>query len=184
MSQNQERRTIHRRFSDRRVALMLAVHEILFDDPPGERRERRLLDALMYDYQTARAAFVTREAGASELRLSRTGGEWGGDPEGRPLDGAGVAALLDVHRIATGAVTLTYVRRPSQFEREAWEELWSGGLGAPATALISVELKPERAPGGFLWLAEASSSREWSSGDRELIEEVGGLLSRAADKEA
>ena len=51
-------------------------------------------------------------------------------------------------------------------------------------ALLSIEVKPASAPGTFLWLTETSSSREWSSGDRELIEEVGTLLARAADKGA
>lgn len=179
-----ERRTIHRRFSDRRVALMLAVHEILFEEPPGERRERRLIEAIRDDYQTDRAALVARNGAGSGLEVVRASGQWDPKPEGRLLDGNGIEALLDVHQLATGAVTLTYVRRPSQFEREAWEQLWSEGLGSPTAALLSVELTPARAPGGFLWLAEATSSREWSSGDRELIEEIGALLARAADKEA
>ncbi len=43
MKGTQERREVFRRYADRRRALMPAIHEILFDQRPGEARDRDLL---------------------------------------------------------------------------------------------------------------------------------------------
>jgi GAF domain-containing protein len=183
MAATPERRTKHRRFSDRRVHLLLALHEIIFDSEEGVERDTALLEELRLDFESDRAALV--EVGAdheSEVVLSALCGSWNSAQRGAVLAGKGLADLLQAHRLTTGAVTLTYTRRPSVFSIEGWDRLWAGDLGAESTALLSVAIEPERTGRRLLWLQEATNSREWSSQDRELAEEVASLLSRAADK--
>lgn len=43
MKRMNERREVFRRYADRRRALMLVIHEILFNQRPGEARDRDLL---------------------------------------------------------------------------------------------------------------------------------------------
>jgi GAF domain-containing protein len=181
MTANQERRAKHRRFSDRRVHLLLAVHEILFDREVGPERDGLLVEEIRADFESDRAAIVSTSGGAG-VRLAALAGEWDGVSPGSRLRGPGLTDLLQAHRLTGGAVTLTYTRRPSAFTTTGWEQLWSGDLGAPATALLSVPIAPQRADPGLLWLQQASYSREWGSQDRELAEEIAALLSRAADK--
>jgi GAF domain-containing protein len=178
-----ERRTKHRRFSDRRVAVMLAVHELLFDLPPGAEREEEILEVLRDDFGSDRAALVAPFDGAEPgLVVNAASGSWSDGPRGRRLTGRGLGHLLEVHRLAAGAVTLTYVRRPPAFDSDGWEDLFNRDLLEPTSALLSVELHPRSAPRSFLWLQQETGSREWSSKDRELAEEVAHLLARAADK--
>jgi hypothetical protein len=185
MTANQERRQKHRRFSDRRVHLLLRVHEILFDTEAGDARDTAVLEELRLDFESDRAALVDTAAGDGvTAELASLAGAWNGKLKGATLSGKGLVDLLEAHRLAHGAVTLTYTRRPTVFSPEGWERLWAGDLGAEATALLSVAIEPERAARRLLWLQQASYSREWSSQDRELAEEVASLLSRAADKEA
>ena len=58
------------------------------------------------------------------------------------------------------------------------------GIGAPARALLSVPMRPTKSPARLLWLMQVHSTREWSSRDRDLSEELIQLLARAADKGA
>lgn len=183
MTGNQERRIKHRRFSDRRVHLLLRVHEILFDTEPGDERDEALIEELRLDFDSDRAALVRADAEtAGTVELAALAGAWNGEVKGAQLSGAGLGDLLEAHRLASGAVTLTYTRRPSVFSNEGWARLWAGDLGARATALLSVAIEPERAARQLLWLQLANYSKEWSSQDRELAEEVASLMSRAADK--
>jgi hypothetical protein len=185
MAANQERRQKHRRFSDRRVHLLLRVHEILFDTEAGDERDTALLEELRLDFDSDRAALVNAASdNDAAVELVSLSGAWAGELKGTTLSGKGVVDLLEAHRLAEGAVTLTYTRRPTVFSSEGWEQLWAGDLGAEATALLSVAVEPQRAAKRLLWLQQASYSKEWSSQDRELAEEVASLLSRAADKEA
>jgi hypothetical protein len=180
-SPGDERRTRPRRYSDRRVALLLRVHEILFDHPPGPGRDRLVLEAVRDDFETNRA-LMARQGDGPRVVVAAACGEWREDPEGRTLSGPGLAALLDNHGAATGAMTLTYVRRPSAFAPEDWEHLFRHDLGEPTAALLSVEIRPRQAPGFLLVLQDTVASREWSSHDRSMAEEVAHLLSRAVDK--
>ncbi|MBW2278289.1 MAG: hypothetical protein JRF63_12405 [Deltaproteobacteria bacterium] len=183
MTGSQERRNQYRRFTDRRVHVLLRVHEILFDMPEGDERDTAVIDELRLDFETDRAALVTtRPDDSAEVEVDSLCGSWNGEIKGTVLSGKGLQDLLQAHRLATGAVTLTYTRRPSVFSVEGWGRLWAGDLGAKATALLSVAIEPERAERRLLWLLQASYSREWSSHDRELAEEVASLMSRAADK--
>ena len=182
MTDKQERRGKHRRFSDRRVHLLLAIHEILFDGEDEQQRDDALVEEIRADFESDRAAIVAPGGDGVGVELRSLAGQWNGVPRGSRLEGPGLSDLLEVHHLASGAVTLTYTRRPSAFTTAGWERLWSGDLGAPATALLSVPIVPRRAGTGYLWLQQASYSREWSSQDRELAEEVAALLSRAADK--
>jgi len=183
MTGNEDRRHKHRRFSDRRVHLLLRVHEILFDMEPGVGRDGALIEEIRFDFASDRAALVTVAADLRDgVELGAVAGEWNGAQPGVALGGKGLTDLLEAHRLTDGAVTLTYTRRPSVFSSEGWERLWAGDLGAEATALLSVAVRPERAARQLLWLQQATNSREWSSHDRELAEEVASILSRAADK--
>jgi hypothetical protein len=49
---------------------------------------------------------------------------------------------------------------------------------------MSVEIRPTKRRGRLIWLQLTGSTREWSSRDRDLIEEVAALLARALDKDA
>lgn len=183
MTGNQDRRHKHRRFTDRRVHLLLRLHEILFEIADEEVRDAALIEEVRLDFDSDRAALVM--AGSDDrggVELAALAGSWNGVPRGSRLEGEGLANLLGAHRLASGAVSLTYTRRPSVFSAAGWERLWAGDLGAEATALLSVPFRPRRADRGLLWLQQASYSREWSSQDRELAEEIASLLSRAADK--
>jgi len=183
MTATQERRQKHRRFSDRRVHVLLRVHEILFDTNEGDERDTAVIEELRLDFETDRAALVAVGAeGNGEVEVVSLAGSWDGEIKGSVLSGKGLQDLLEAHRLADGAVTLTYTRRPSVFSAEGWERLWAGDLGEKATALLSVAIEPERAERRLLWLQQAGYSREWSSHDRELAEEVASLLTRATDK--
>jgi hypothetical protein len=176
-----EKRVRFRRHSDRRVALMLALHEILFDDSPGPARDVRLLEAIVRDFETDRALLLGPLApGGDGLALEAKAGV----PEGEdPLpDGAGLRLLANLHVGAPGAVTLNRGKRPALFSPEAWDALWSRELGRESQALMSVAVRGERAPAALLVVLQVSWSREWNIRDRDLVEEVGVLLGRAADR--
>jgi GAF domain-containing protein len=184
MSDFSEKRGNYRRFSDRRVALLLDLYETLYHEPAGQERDRRLLNLMQENYGTDQAAFVTLanpQTGAA--RITATAGKWAVEVEDTPLHGEGVSTLLDLHQQAPGALTLTRVKRPPVFPRKAWENLWEVTLPAKM-AILSVRLTPDKAPAEVLWLLQSNYSREWSSRDRDLAEEVSGLFSTARDKAA
>lgn len=186
MNDGTERRGRYRRYEDRRVALLLALHEVLFDEPPGPARDEALLGRLRDDFGVNRAELL-RFDGRGDGARPCVGAAVGEDPAGarpRSLEGGGTAALFELHRQNAGALTLTKFRRPSAFTDEAWSHLWESELGDPFTALLSVELPVSRAPRSFVWLLLENASREWGSHDRELAEEAARLLGRAADRDA
>lgn len=183
MTGTQERRAKYRRFSDRRINLLLRLHEILFDMEVGPQRDAALIDAVRDDFESDRAMLVARgKDGQHGVEVAAVVGFNDCELTGTRLDGKGLEDLLNVHRLASGAITLTYTRRPSAFSTEGWERLWTGDLGAETAALLSVPVETARADRHLLWLQQAAHSREWSSQDRELAEEIAGLLARAADK--
>jgi hypothetical protein len=51
-------------------------------------------------------------------------------------------------------------------------------------ALLSIEILPHKAPQEVLWLLQTNYSREWSSRDRELAEEIAVLIAKARDMAA
>jgi hypothetical protein len=184
MNDSTERRERYRRFEDRRVALLLALHEVLFEEPPGPARDALLLGKLKDDFRVNRAELLLLD-GRAEGPRPRLGAAVCDDDaaeRARAFDGEGTAALIELHRQNSGALTLTKFRRPSAFSDAAWAHLWEAELGDPFTALLSVELSVSRAPRSFIWLLLENASREWGSHDRELAEEVARLLGRAADR--
>lgn len=179
----EEKRVIYRRYTDRRVALMLAVHEILFDTQPGRERERLVLEAIRNNYTVDLAALVgSQHQSPQKISITATAGDWGFDPNGKSLNGSGISMLWSLQEAAPGALTLTRVKRPSTVSFDAWENLWSEAMGIPAMSLLSVPIAPKQGPRSILWLLQVSYSREWSSRDRNLAEEVVMLLARARDK--
>jgi hypothetical protein len=181
MNDASDRRGKHRRYEDRRVALLLALHEVLFDRPPGRARDEELLERIRDDFGVHRAELLRFEDGAPRL-WAAAGSLTASAP--RALEGAGASVLLGLGSDDTGALTLTRFRRPSAFAAEDWASLWDRELGESVTALLSVEIDARRAPRSLLWLLLENASREWNSHDRELAEEVARLLGRAADKAA
>lgn len=187
MKGTSERREIFRRYADRRRALMLAIHEILFDQRPGEDRDRDLLTEICGDFHTDGAVLVrklTNPPTPDSVTLMAAVGDWAGAQPGDTFEGEGIEALLSAQENAQGAVALSRFRRTSLINDDAWEHLWQDSLGKPATALLSVDLKPSDASPALIWLILNGASREWSSHDRQLLEEAADLLSRAADKVA
>ena len=187
MKGTSERREIFRRYADRRRALMLAIHEILFDQRPGEDRDRDLLTEICGDFHTDGAVLVrklTNPPTPDSVTLMAAVGDWAGAQPGDTFEGEGIEALLSAQENAQGAVALSRFRRTSLINDNAWEHLWQDSLGKPATALLSVDLKPSEASPALIWLILNGASREWSSHDRQLLEEAADLLSRAADKVA
>ena len=184
MNESSERRERYRRFEDRKTALMLAVHEVLFDEPPGPTRDASLLSKLKEDFCVSRAAMLRFEGSgeAAPPRIAAAVCDDGAAPFLAALDGEGAAVLFELHGRNSGALTLTKFRRPSAFSSEAWARLWEAELGEAFTALLSVELNVQRAPRTLLWLLLENTSREWNSHDRELAEDVARLLGRAADR--
>lgn len=183
MSEGKERRGKYRRFSDRRIAVMLEIHERLFDLEPGRERDEALLDVLRDDFDTDLAAFLRRRGAGNESELVLFASSSTEPPTIEVFSGAGLRELLDVQQETTGAITLTRFRRPSVIEEKIWESLWAEDLGAiEATGLLTVSVVPERAEPFFIWLVLSGSSREWTSHDRDLAEEAANLIARASDK--
>ncbi len=185
MTGTNERREVFRRYGDRRRALMLSIHEILFDQLPGEARDHNLLDEICGDFCTDGAVLVrklTEKGTPDSVTLLASAGDWDGVQSGDIFEGEGIEALLSAQEDAQGAVALSRFRRTSLINDNAWEQLWQNDLGKPATGLLSVDLKPSEASPSLIWLILNGASREWSSHDRQLLEEAADLLSRAADK--
>jgi len=179
----ERRRPTYRRYSDRRVALMLELYEILFEDPTPEVRDTLLLDAIRFDFGTDAALLVDvseKDTGPLTVRSISEDADFAAP--GSALLGDGIRDLRAAHEHAQGAITLTRFRRPSMFEESSWENLWKEDLGAPATALLSVSVSPSLAKPSYLWLLLQGASKEWSSHDRELAEEISHLMARVADK--
>ena len=178
-----DKRIHYRRYEDRRMAMMLAIHEILFEIPPGPKRDRAVLDAVVFNYRVDRAAFVDlgRYLEEGYCDLSIRVGDWPSETDSIVGRGEGFARLMALHEVVDSALTFESVRKPDAFALE-WKSLWEEGIGAPALALLSIPLRPLKAPHRLMWLLQVSSSREWSSRDRDLAEEVVSLLARAADK--
>jgi len=166
------------------MALLLALHEVLFEEPPGRARDESLLETLREDFCVNRAALLSFEGATAEEppRPAAIVGDVAETPLPDAFDGSGAGALFDLHRKHSGALTLTKFRRPSAFSDEEWTHLWEAELGASFTALLSVEIVTRSAPRAIIWLLLEHASREWNSHDRELAEEAARLLGRAADK--
>jgi len=184
MSSSEDRRGKYRRYADRRVAVMLALHEILFDQDPGPARDALLLEEMMADFETDAAVFLRRRGDPGPVALETTAavGATQTVPDAR-FCGDGLRNLLSVQQSVQGAVTLSRFRRPSMLDAGTWDSLWETDLGLlGATGLLSIDIVPRVAPPFFLWLVLVGSSREWTSHDRDLAEEIARLLAKAADK--
>ena len=84
MKRMNERREVFRRYADRRRALILVIHEILFNQRPGETRDRDLLEEIRCDFRTDGASetrHTTDPPGAeSSQRLRRRTWNWNLSP--------------------------------------------------------------------------------------------------------
>lgn len=183
MTSEMENRARYRRYEDRRGALLLRIYEILFDHEESRDRDVLILRAILNNYGADRGAFLKLiPSGEGLLEYEALAGDWpaGTGIQGKILGGEGVEALLALQKEAPGAVTLARVKRPESFRGSAWEMMWRDDLAA--SALLSVMIPSSRAPKQCLWLVQSTYSREWSSRDRELAEEVSALLARARDK--
>ena len=179
-----EKRINFRRYEDRRLAVMFAVYEILFDMKPGNERDEMILKAIVTNFKVDRAAFIGFENSSERIaRLVVSVGDFKDAEKSTPIMGNGFDRLLNLHRDVVGALCFESVRKPEAFSREAWESLWNEVLGGSVRALLSMEIRPKKRAGCFIWLQQTGSSREWSSRDRDLIEELSNLLARAWDKD-
>ena len=183
MNHSQNRRNQFRRYADRRVAALLAIHEILFYESPGPERDGRLMTALNDDYQTDRVALVEAiSSKPSAVTVLCTSQSWTSLPENRLLSGTGIERIIETHKQFEGALTLSRFRSSSAFEDSEWQSLWESDFGAPASALLSVPVFPASGASVYLWLIVDSGSREWSSHDRDLSEEEAVFFARVLDK--
>jgi GAF domain-containing protein len=161
--------------------LLLEIYETLFHNPDSTERNNLLLRAIQNNYATDMAAFVSHEnSGTGTTQVNNAVGDWSNDNRGKLLNGNGLAVLWDLQKSAPGALTFTRVKRPPVFPKEAWNNLWNDTLEAKM-ALLSIEILPRKAPREVLWLLQTNYSREWSSRDRELAEEVAALIAKARD---
>ena len=180
-----EKRKNYRRYEDRRVAVMLAVHEVLFDHPPGQERDKKILETICTDYLSDGAALVKRvQTGEGDFEVTAAFGNW--IPNiGRSVSGSlGFETLGNLQKSAPGALTFTRVKRPAVFGLKDWDSFWGQSLFDTTMSLLSVHLLSKGEPIGFIWILQSNYSREWSSRDRALAEEIASLLSRAIDKGA
>ena len=177
-----DKRISYRRYEDRRVAMMLALHEILFDESPSKQRDALMLEAIVSNYHVDRAAVLEinrqEKSGVIAVRL----GDWQTEQALLCVQGAGFEALLALHEHADGALTFESVRKPDFFDPAIWNDLWARGIAAPARALLSIAINPTSEIPRLLWLQQSQSSREWSSRDRDLAEEIADLLKRAIER--
>ena len=182
MAYNKDNRTTFRRYSDRRNVLLLEIYKTLFDCPNGAERDIQLLSAIQKNYVVDMAIFVSQDdEKRPESRIDAAVGPWASDQANTLPMSTGLAALWELQKAAPGALTITRVKRPPVFPQEAWDDLWNQTL-ASQMALLSVQILPARAPTGALWLMQSNYSREWSSRDRELVEEIAPILAQARDR--
>ena len=186
MAQVYEQRIQYRRYEDRRVAMMLTIYELLFDLPPGKGRDKMILRAIQKNFKVDRAAFVSLNGAPGRVaELEATVGDWT-TGDGAPIEirGKGLERILSLHKSVDGALSFESVRKPEMFSSEVWDSLWKEGIGSSARALLSIEIRPKNSLNRLIWLQQTASSREWSSRDRDLIEEIAALLARVSDKDA
>ncbi len=179
MTEEHNRRGQFRRYADRRVAALLELHEILFYDAPGPERDLRFFRSVAEDFQVDRTALLTISEGFPVLR--HLTGNWGTLTIGDSLLGDGVKKIVEAHGTFDGALTLSKFRRSSLFQSDEWNALWARDLTEPATAMLSVPVRPRQGT-ALLWLVLDASSREWSSHDRDLSEEEAHLIGVLLDR--
>lgn len=176
-----DKRIKFRRFSDRRTVLLLDIYETLFHHPPGPEQDNLLLQAIQQNYATDTAVFASQEnPGPDTTAIHAVVGDWNVERGETLPAGNGLAKLWDLQKTAPGALTFTRVKRPPVFPQNDWDNLWNEALNMKM-ALLSIQILPQTAPPEVLWLLQTSYSREWSSRDRELAEEIAVLLAKARD---
>ncbi len=160
--------------------MMLSIHEILFDMKPGNERDQCILAAISENYQVDRAAVLALEEheGQWSGRMTASFGDWQHSGEALRFSGEGFDRIVELHEMAEGALTFESVRKPEAFTETAWRSLWAEGVGSPTRALLSMTLGEDKQK--LIWLQQTGSTREWSSRDRDLIEEIAVLLAKAA----
>ncbi len=184
VAQVNESRGRYRRYADRRMALMLALYEILFEEEPGEHRDQQLLHAITKNYEIDQAAlFSYSSPNNCALRIRTTAGHWTLVEQDGELGGVGIETLVELQTASAGALSLTRTKRPSAFSRESWDDLWDNSLKGRAMSLLSISITPQNATPVLMWMIQTSYSREWNSRDRELAEEAARLMAKVADRE-
>ncbi len=176
-----ENRTTYRRYEDRRVAMMLTLHEILFNEPPSAKRDALMLEAIVRNYHVDRAALLDVNVTERRASIVVRVGDWQSQAPTLMVSGGGFDQLLRLHDSVDGALTFESVRKPEVFGATVWDDLWKNGVVAPTRALLSVAVKSSKGE-KLLWLQQAQSSREWGSRDRDLAEEIAYLLTKALAK--
>lgn len=183
MNTRQNRRAQFRRYTDRRVAALLELHEILFFENSGVQRDEHLLDTINEDFQTDRVVIVQMDTAAKDsMRVLSATSNWAGEINGVTFQGAAIEKIVQTQSEFNGALTLSKFRSSSLFSPQQWLDLWSHELHRPASALLSVPICAPNVPPSFMWLIVDSGSREWSSHDRDLSEEESLLLARVLEK--
>jgi len=163
---------------------MLALYEIFFENPVGTERDRQLLLAILENFGADQGIFLAPSTnGEAVLKVATTAKPWRVNKPGDLLENEGVGALLELQALSPVSLSLTRVSRPSAFELESWEAFWEHSLKGAASSLLSVSVKPSTAPSFLLWILQTEYSREWNIRDRELAEEVAGLMAKVADRD-
>ncbi len=178
-----ENRVNYRRYEDRRVALLLNVHEIIFYEQDILRREEGILAAIAENYQVERVAMIlVKEDNHNRIGIPTSlFGKWAMCAGNILMMGRGFERLLDLHSQVEGALTFEAVRKPEIFDENEWVSLWRDETTLKAKSLLSVEIvKPVKK---ILLMQQVNSSREWSSRDRNLIEEVAQLISIVEERQ-
>ncbi|MBN2804457.1 MAG: hypothetical protein JXR91_15285 [Deltaproteobacteria bacterium] len=184
MNEETKRRTTYRRFSDRRVAALLKLYEILFYETEIDVRTSEFFKALAYDFMVDRVLLIKTENSDEQYGVDIL---YAYDPSDfvkkNCFKGKGIKKLLETQKSFDGALTLSKYRTSSFFSRDEWAGLWSEELGCSSSALLSVKVTPRSGENIFLWLIMDSGSREWSSHDRDLCEEEALLLSKVLERD-
>ncbi len=163
--------------------MMLRVYEILFADPPSRDRDERLLEVICDDFETDGAAILRateQDPGVFEVVAAQRG--WT-SAAGELFKGtSGLDRFKMLQESAPGALTFTRVKRPAVFPTADWDSFWDDTLSGRAMAMLSVRILPKEARSGYLWVLQSNFSREWSSRDRSLAEEISELLGHVLDR--
>ena len=182
MTEINNRRGQYRRYSDRRVAALLKIHEILFYEADNPSLDLLILNAVRDDFATDRAALVKIVEKGNIAKIESLCSNWKTASEGTLLKNSGIKIIADSHIHSNAVLTLSKFRKVSLLTGEQWTLFWEKGLMEQTSALLSVPVISDKKNILLLWLALDKTSREWNSHDRNLAEEIAHLLFMAIEK--
>jgi GAF domain-containing protein len=183
MDINSDKRLKYRRYEDRRVAMMLSIYEIIFEEQNNTKRRRKILSAIADNFQVEKASLIELLEIENEICgcIEESFGNWKNSEKEEILHGLGFKRLLELHELVDGALSFESVRKSDAFEDNEWKDFWNECADENSRAFLSVMINSQKRK--LLWLQNVASTREWSSRDRELIEEVAFLLTKVERKE-